>query len=240
MKQYELVFAEHFEQDGRPDLNMWTHEVGEKWANREIQCYVNDDEHSYIKDAKLHLVATYHEDEPCPIRSARIHTFGKKHFFRGRFVFRAKMPKGRGSWPAIWFLGINRKEGWPICGEIDLVEYAGNRMHQVSCAIHTESYNHKIKTHKNKRTELATASDAFHEYMLDWTKDALVFYVDNKEVMRIDRKETDTIREWPFDQPFYMILNLAVGGWHGGPVAHEDFPFHFEIDYIRVYQETDD
>ena len=237
MENYKLVYEEHFDINGRPNPEIWNHEVGDKWSNNEIQCYVDDEIHSYIKDSKLHIIATHEKRNHCPIKSARLNTFGKKEFQYGRFIVNAKMPKGRGSWPAIWFLGSSKKEHrWPKCGEIDLLEYAGNRMQMVSCAIHTQSYNHKINTQKNKRTSLPSASDEFHNYMLDWTKDYLIFYVDDIEVMRIDKKPNDTFDEWPFDQPYFMILNLAVGGWYGGEVKIEDLPFHFEIDFIKVYE----
>lgn len=238
MKEYQLVFEEHFDGEGEPNPDIWNHQVGEKWANNESQCYVNDRTHSYIKDSKLHIVATYEDIPMCPYKSARLNTSEKKEFMYGKFVVRAKMPKGRGSWPAIWFLGTRKnQERWPRCGEIDLLEYAGNRMHMVSCAIHTEAYNHKINTQVNKRTMLETASDEFHTYTLDWSEDTLIFYVDEQEVLRVQKKLGDTISEWPFDQPFYIIINLAVGGWYGGSIVSEDLPYHLEVDYIKVYQE---
>jgi len=237
MPIYQLVFEENFEKDGRPNPDIWTHEVGEKWSNNESQCYVDSPKNSFIKDGKLHLIATREQDGSCRYHSARINTHGKKHFQYGKFVVRAKMPKGRGAWPAIWFLGNTGEERmrWPKCGEIDLMEYAGNRPDKVSCAIHTEAYNHKINTDIGTRIELPSASDLFHDYTLIWTKDTLQFFVDEKEILAIHKKEGDTEAEWPFEKPYYMILNLAVGGWYGGPIHDEDLPFHFEIDAIKVY-----
>ncbi len=237
MNTYKLIFEENFEKRGRPNPEHWTHEVGEKWANNESQCYIDDPKNSFIQDGKLHLVATYHPNEHCKYRSARINTYGKKHFQYGKFVVRAKLPKGRGAWPAIWFLGNTGVERvrWPKCGEIDLMEFAGNRPDQVSCAIHTESYNHKINTDIGTRIKLPQASDTFHDYTLIWTKSSLSFMVDEKEILKIEKKPTDTEAEWPFDKPYYMILNLAVGGWYGGPIHDTDLPFHFEIESIKVY-----
>lgn len=238
MKDYKLVFEENFDVDGAPNPEIWTHEVGEKWANNESQCYVDDREHSFVKDGKLNIIATCNEKSPCKYQSARINTKDKKHFMYAKFVVRAKMPKGRGAWPAIWFLGTTTEEKrwWPKCGEIDLLEYAGNRPESVSCAIHTAAYNHKINTDKGIRVPLADASDTFHDYILDWTNEYLSFQIDDQEIFRVDKMANDTDDEWPFDKPYYMILNLAVGGWYGGPIFDEDFPFHFQVDSIKVYQ----
>lgn len=238
MSEYQLVFEDDFLTDGKPNPDVFSFRTGEKWANNESQCYVDDSVHCYIKDSILHLVSTYEEGAHCPYKSARIDTSQKKLFQYGKFVFRAKLPKGRGAWPAIWFMGKAVKEGvrWPRCGEIDLMEYTGNKPEQVTCAIHTETYNHKIHTEKMEKTILKDASDAFHDYILDWSSDELKFLIDEHEVMSIKKKDNDSFAEWPFDQPYFLILNLAVGGWYGGEIADEDLPFDFQIDSIRIYQ----
>jgi beta-glucanase (GH16 family) len=212
--------------------------VGEKWANNESQCYVDDLKNAYVKDGKLHLVATLHDQEKCKYQSARLNTYGKKHFQYGKYVIRAKMPIGKGSWPAIWFLGIGKMNDvrWPLCGEIDLLEFAGNRLGKVSCAIHTQSYNHRIKTDKGTNISLNTSSSAFHDYILEWTDEFLSFQVDSKEILRVNKEKGDTVAEWPFDQPYYMIVNLAVGGWYAGEIKDVDLPFHFEVAFIRHYE----
>jgi beta-glucanase (GH16 family) len=238
LNTYKLVFEENFNVDGEPNPKIWNHEIGEKWSNNESQCYVSDINHCYISNSKLHLVATYEEGEHCPYKSARLNTFGKYHFQYGKFVINAKMPKGRGAWPALWFIGTSKKERmpWPLCGEIDLVEYAGNRCSEVTCAVHTQTYNHKINTHKGSKTQLIDASDAFHDYSLEWTKKHLLFFVDDTEVMRVEKQLDDTEKEWPFDKPYFFIINLAVGGWYGGEIAQEDLPYHFEISSIKYYE----
>jgi beta-glucanase (GH16 family) len=238
MRNYKLVYEENFDIDGKPDPEVWTFEVGEKWSNNESQCYVDSLENCYIKDGKLNLVATIHDTPTCKYRSTRMNTFKKKHFQYGKFIVRAKMPVGKGSWPAIWFLGSTKTDiRWPKCGEIDLLEFAGNRPGIVSCAIHTEAYNHKIDTQIGRRKVLETASTEFHDYSLEWTKDFLSFGIDGKEYLKINRKKNDTFAEWPFDQPYFMILNLAVGGWYAGEIDDKDLPYHFQIDSIKVYQE---
>lgn len=235
MANYKLVFEENFDYIGKPNPDLWTLEVGEKWSNNESQCYVDDINNCYVKDGALHIVATKHEN-PCKYRSARLVTRGKKTFKYGRFVVRAKMPKGRGAWPAIWFLSANNTHRWPKKGEIDLLEFAGNRPHQVTSAIHTKTYNHTIKTDIGAKHKLESASDDFHDYILEWDENALRFLVDYEEILKVEKKPTDTHDEWPFDEPYYMILNLAVGGWYGGKIVDEDLPYHFEVAFIRYFE----
>ena len=237
MEFKKLVYQEDFEQNPSINRNIWTLEVGEKWANNESQCYVDDQEHAYIQDGKLIIKATIHPDEPCKYRSARLNSRGKFEYQYGRLIIRAKMPKGRGAWPALWLMGA--KKGpvrWPQCGEIDLVEFAGNRPGMITCAIHTQTYNHRIKTDKGTKITVDDASDQFHNYILDWTDQYLSFQIDDKEFFRVTKQPGDTENEWPFDQPFYLIMNLAVGGWYGGKIMDEDLPFEMQISSIQIYQ----
>ncbi len=234
----KTIFFEDFQIDGNINENHWNIEVGTKWANNESQCYVNDPSNGYIKDGKLHLVANLHDKEECKYQSTRINTRGKIEFQYGKLTIRAKMPIGRGAWPALWLMGNTDKNRvrWPLCGEIDLVEFAGNRPGIITCAIHTESYNHRIKTDKGTKISVPDASEQFHDYTLDWTKDYLSFQIDQKEFFRVEKQEGDTVNEWPFDQPYYVIINLAVGGWYGGKIVDEDLPYHMEIDSIKIEQ----
>lgn len=240
MKPYQLVFEEDFSKQISLNPTIWNREVGSKWSNNESQCYTDSQNHCFIKDGTLHLVAQLYSQTNCKYQSARINTLNKKHFQYGKFIFRAKMPNGKGSWPAIWFLGTNVKEHvrWPLCGEIDLVEFAGNRSGTISSAIHTESYNHRNQTQKGKRIQLPTASSEFHDYQLEWTPEFLSFSVDNNEYLHIEKQETDTAREWPFDQPYYLIINLAVGGWYGGEIDDSTFPYELEVASIKVFQKS--
>lgn len=236
MPKFKLAFEENFDHIGKPNPNIWTYQVGPKWANNEKQCYVDHDENCFVKDGALHIVATKTDDPGCPYRSARLMTKDKKHFQYGRFVVRAKMPVGRGAWPAIWFMGTTKTHRWPACGEIDLMEFAGNRRDQVTAAIHTEAYNHTIKTDKVGTYKSMDFDTSFHDYILEWTPTHLSFQVDYNEILRVEKQPNDTFAEWPFDQPYYMILNLAVGGWYGGPIHDTDFPFEFEIAFIRHFE----
>ncbi|MBU1141842.1 MAG: glycoside hydrolase family 16 protein [Firmicutes bacterium] len=239
MKTYQLVLEENFNYTGKVNPEYWNYEIGEKWSNNESQCYTDSLDNCFVKDGKLHMIASLHDQTPCKYQSARINTYGKKHFQYGKFCIRAKMPNGKGSWPAIWFLGTNMKDHvrWPSCGEIDLVEFAGNQPGHVSSAIHTESYNHRNNTQKGKKIELSSASTQFHDYQLEWTPNYLSFSTDNKEYMRVEKQPKDTNSEWPFDQPYYLIINLAVGGWYGGSIDDSTFPFELEVESVKVFQE---
>lgn len=239
MKNNKLIFEEHFNQSNTLNSEIWNYEVGEKWANNELQCYTDSPKNLWIENQQLHIMATINPDEKCKYQSARINTFAKKHFQYGKFVVNAKMPKGKGSWPAIWFLGTSMKEShvrWPLCGEIDLVEFAGNKPGSFSSAIHTDAFNHKIGTHKGKRINLPDVSDAFHDYILEWTPEKLVFSIDENPYMTFEKPKYATEREWPYDHPFYLVINLAVGGWYGGAVDDQTFPFELIVNSIKVYE----
>ena len=236
MTKKELLFEEMFDYDGKPNEDYFEMVVGDHWHNNELQCYTNSPKNCFVGEGTLNLVATLNEDK-CKYQSARLTTKNKVHFQYGRFVVRAKMPKGRGSWPAVWFLGVEDEfEGWPKRGEIDLLEFAGHKKDRVTCAIHTSTYNHRDNSDLGGHYELKDADDNFHDYILEWTKDYLSFQVDYEEYFRIEKKETDTTNEFPFNKPYHMIINLAVGGMYGKEVFDEDLPYHFEIASIRVFQ----
>jgi beta-glucanase (GH16 family) len=237
MDTYRLVFHEDFDVDGPINTKDFNIRVGDKWANRELQCYTDDINNIHVKDSKLIITATLN-DGPCKYQSGRINTRGKHSWQYGKFIIRAKMPKGRGSWPALWFLGDNLSQdiGWPLCGEIDLMEYNGHHPKTILGSLHSATYNHRLGTQRSDETTLIDASDAFHDYGMEWTEQFITFSIDDHVYARFDKQPGDTEREWPFDQPFYLIINLAVGGMFGGKVFDEDLPYVFEIDWIKVYQ----
>jgi beta-glucanase (GH16 family) len=232
------LYHETFTQDGKPNPAIWTLEVGEKWANNESQCYVDDLDHAFVKDGVLTIRSTIHHNEHCKYRSARLNSKGKLEFLYGKLTIRAKMPKGKGAWPALWLMGntAQNKVRWPLCGEIDLVEFAGNRPGIITCAIHTDTYNHTKQNDKGKKIKVLDASTAFHDYTLDWTKDYLSFQIDGKEFYRVEKQPGDTVKEWPFDTPYYVIMNVAVGGWYAGPITDQDLPWEMQIASITIDQ----
>lgn len=152
------------------------------------------------------------------------------------------MRQGKGTWPAFWMMpAANRmpNNGWPRCGEIDIMEEVGFTPNEISSSIHTQAYNHTNKTHKTKAVTIKKAEGDFHIYSLLWTDDEIITYVDGKELLHLEKSVLgDTHDQWPFHYPFHIILNLAWGGdWGGQEGVDEDaLPVTMEVDYVRVYQ----
>ncbi len=217
----KLVWEEEF---NTKVLNekVWNFEMGNGcpdncgWGNNEKQLYTKTNH--VLKDGNLVITVNKENDH---YTSTRITTAGKKEFLYGRMEARAKIPVGQGIWPAFWMLGSNiGKVGWPKSGEIDILEYVGRDPDQVYTTLHTQDSHGNSKN--SKKTEIKNIEEGFHLYAVDWTKD------------KIDAKNEDI---WPFDQPFFFILNVAVGGNFGGhEVDNSIFPQQFVVDYIRVYQ----
>ena len=230
-----LVWEENFNAKTL-DSSVWNFDLGNGcpdlcgWGNNERQIYT-DKNHTLV-DGNLVIQAKLDSDV---FTSTKITTKNKKQFQYGRFETRAKLPVGQGLWPAFWMLGSNISNiGWPKCGEIDILEYVGREPHMVFTSLHTQdSHGETINT---KKTKFENIEEGYHIYAMDWTKDKIEFFVDDISVYTFQPtlKNNDI---WPFNQPFYIIVNLAVGGNFGGPeVDKKVFPQDFKIDYIKVYQ----
>lgn len=238
-EQYELVWADEF--DGNAvDLNNWSFVLWDAGrVNNEWQKYVEDTANYNVKDGKLYIKATKTgENEKGGYTSTRLMSKDKKEFKYGRIEFRAKMPHGRGTWPALWMLGSNHDEvHWPKCGEIDVMEYVGYAPDTTHNNVHTQ-YQHGV-TDFHGTIPLTTAEEEFHNYGITWTKDSIKFYLDSPDnVTNTYAPEVKTEDNWPFDQPFYLIMNFAVGGAWGGKkgVDGSVYPQAMVVDYVRVYQ----
>jgi beta-glucanase (GH16 family) len=156
----------------------------------------------------------------------------------GWIEVRAKLPKGRGMWPAIWMLSESRREvGWPECGEIDIMEHVGYDNDTIHGTIHTKAYNHMKGTQKGKTIFIENPNDEFHVFAIEWTPEKIDFMLDGVVYNHIEN-EHKTTAEWPFDQKFYLILNVAVGGGWGGRKGIDEsiFPQRMVVDYVRVFQ----
>jgi beta-glucanase (GH16 family) len=230
----QLVWEENF--DGETlNENHWNFELGDGcpncgWGNKERQLYTKEN-HKLVNGT---LVITAKKDGD-KYTSTRITTKNKKEFQYGRMETRAKLPVGYGIWPAFWMLGSNFKEvGWPKCGEIDILEYIGREPHMVFTTLHTQdSHGNSINT---KKTSFPNIEDGFHVFAMDWTKDKMDFFVDDILVYTF-QPENKTEDIWPYNQPFYFLVNVAIGGNFGGPKVDDAiFPQDFTIDYIRVYK----
>jgi len=234
----KLVFKSDFTQDGKPKDNEFVHQIGaHRWGNRELQYYTDSLDNCYVKDGLLHLVAKKESINDTKYTSARLTTHGKHSWTYGKFEITAKLPKGKGSWPAIWMLPDRIKMyGWPRGGEIDIMEHVGKDQDMVHFSLHSETYNHIKMTHKTKFQKFSKVSDSFHKYGMIWDEKHFAFYVDDIEVASFKKDSKDTFDEWPFDQPFHLILNIAVGGTWGGEVDETMLPFEMVISKIEVFQ----
>lgn len=231
----KLIWEENFN-GSELNTTIWNFELGDGcpsicgWGNNEKQSYTNS---NHIVSNGMLTIEIKKENEN--YTSTRITTAKKKEFQYGRIEARAKIPVGKGIWPAFWMLGSNIKEiGWPKCGEIDILEYVGREPHMAYTSLHTQdSHGNTINT---KKTTISNIEEGFHLYAIDWTKDKIVFLIDDKEVYTFQPAPKNE-NTWPFNQPFYIIVNAAVGGNFGGHEIDDTiFPQKFEIDYIRVYQ----
>ena len=219
------------------DVNDWTVVERKAWANREVQVYVNDTNNLYF-DQGLVLQATREGDT---IKSARIHTQDKFYFQYGRIDIVAKVPKGKGTWPAAWMMSQHEKHGgWPKSGEIDIMEHVGNRLDEWLCCLHTESHNHTTKSEYYASFTIPGLSDDFQTFSLIWEKDRIEYLLNDVSMVTYTRGQDGrdaSSKGWPFDDDqFYLILNLAIGGTLGGPVDLEMFPQQYIIKDIKIYQ----
>ncbi len=239
---WKLSWSDEFNKSGLPDSSKWSYNTGgHGWGNNELQYYTeNDTLNAKVEAGVLKIIARKQIRENRQYTSARLITKNKAEFTYGKIEVSAKLPAGRGTWPAIWMLGKNRTEvGWPLCGEIDIMEHVGFNKDSVFGTIHTEAYNHMKRTQKGKGIFISNPYSEFHKYSIEWSPEKIDFMVDGK-VYNTILNEHLTEKEWPFDQPFYLILNIAVGGSWGGQKGIDEniFPAVMEIDYVRVFQKN--
>ncbi|KUO68207.1 MAG: hypothetical protein APF83_00305 [Lutibacter sp. BRH_c52] len=230
-----LIFSDEFDTTGSPNTNKWTYDTGAGgWGNGESQYYTNRTDNVVIANGILKITAKKESYQGAEYTSTRMKTQGKFDFKYGKVEVRAKLPQGGGTWPAIWMLGSNiTTVGWPACGEVDIMEHAGNRQGIVSSAMHTPSSNGN--TSNTGSQTLADVSTAFHVYAVEWTSQSMVFSVDGV-VHYTYNPTTKNSSTWPFDAKQFLILNVAMGGTFGGAIDSNFTESSMEIDYVRVYQ----
>ena len=256
-RDWKLVWSDEFDKPGLPDSMKWGYETG-FIRNNEAQYYTRERrENARIENGMLVIEARKEhfpnaDFDPAakgPRRarrsrgfaeytSASLTTRGKTNWTGGRIEVRAKLPTGRGTWPAIWTLGTNdRQVGWPACGEVDIMEFVGFEPGVIHANVHTKKYNHVQKNGKGGQIKLPDAADAFHVYALEWDGEHLDIFVDEHKYFTYSNEKSGT-DAWPFDKDQYLILNLAIGGAWGGQKGIDDtiFPQRYLIDYVRVYQ----
>jgi beta-glucanase (GH16 family) len=236
----KLVWADEFNYKGLPDSTKWAYDVGGNgWGNNEAQFYTKaDTNNAVVRNGFLSIIARKEKLENKEYTSARMVTKGKKDWRYGRVEISAKLPKGRGTWPAGWMLGSNiNTVGWPQCGEIDILEHVGYDPDTIVGSIHSTSYNHIKGTQKTNRIFIKNPYTEFHVYACEWDTNKMVFSLDGMPYLTVPN-EHKTKKEWPFNNPMYILLNVAIGGNWGGKNGIDEsiFPVRMEVDYVRVFQ----
>jgi|GEM_PF-6628580 beta-glucanase (GH16 family) len=234
-QRFEMVWSEEFE-GTELNGNLWTPWLGTAY-NNELQYYSNRTENLYVEDGNLHLRAQKEYYRGRDYTSARIRTQGKYFFKYGKIEARIRLPQGKGFWPAFWLMPQKSVYGgWPKSGEIDIMEFRGQEVNSVTQAIHF-SYENSHHSQGNQ-SEFAEVdfTEGFHLFKLEWDQKGLTWLVDNKQVFSLSKEEMYA-NPYPFDEEFYVILNLAVGGhFLENPDETTPFPSEMEVDYVRVYQ----
>ncbi|MFD3003756.1 family 16 glycosylhydrolase [Pontibacter toksunensis] len=235
----EPVWADEFEYNGQPDPAKWGYDTGGNgWGNNELQYYTDSRSNSNVADGVLSIIARKEDVQGKEYSSARLVSKNKGDFLYGRFEVKAKLPTGKGTWPAIWMLPTDwNYGGWPKSGEIDIMEHVGFDQNRVHVTVHTEAYNHSKGTQKGQNKVIDTASSEYHLYRVDWTPYAIRGYIDDQQVFEfINEGKGSSV--WPFDKRFHLLMNIAVGGNWGGAQGVDPavFPQAMEVDYMRVYE----
>lgn len=234
----KLVWSDEFSYTGLPDSTKWNYETGGSgWGNNELEYYTaNRAENARVEDGHLIIEARKEEMGGMHYTSARLLTRGKAEWQYGRIEVKARIPSGRGTWPAIWMLGATNPLNWPDDGEIDIMEHVGFHQGFIHGSVHCKKYYHSIGTQKTAITEVPDCSDQYHIYSCQWDKDSIKISVDNNIYFRFGNEHTG-YQAWPFDNKMFLLLNIAVGGDWGGQKGLDDsiFPKRMEVDYVRVY-----
>jgi beta-glucanase (GH16 family) len=232
-----LVWADEFDYHGLPDPDKWEYETG-MIRNNEAQYYTQQRLENCRVDGGVLIITAHKENyDDAEYTSASINTKGRYEFHGGRVEVRAKLPLGRGVWPAIWTLGANIGEiGHPKCGEIDIMEFVGYEPDFIYGSVHT--FDYIVGGLKSRSGQIALIGPLdFHVYAIEWYDDKIDFYLDDEKYFSCTRDTTHT-GNWPFDVPQYLLLNLAIGGSWGGIEGIDDsiFPVEYYIDYVRIYR----
>lgn len=244
---WRLVWSDEFNYTGLPDSAKWGYDVGgHGWGNKELQNYTSArKENARVENGRLIIEARRDGSGQQMYTSARLVSKGKGDWTYGRFEVKARLPSGRGTWPAIWMLPSSKTYGdggWPDNGEIDIMEHVGFDPDVIHGSAHTRAYYHSIGTQKTATLVVPTSRTEFNVYAVEWTPEEIRWYVNDRQYFTFKNERltsaTAGYKEWPFDKPFHFVLNVAVGGTWGGAKGIDDsiWPQRMEIDYVRVYQ----
>lgn len=233
------VWADEFDYTGLPSTAKWGYDIGgDGWGNNELQYYTNSLSNASVANGILTITARKEPMNGREYTSARLVSKNKGDFLYGRIEVKAKLPTGKGTWPAIWMLPTDWSYGdWPKSGEIDIMEHVGYDQDRVHVTVHTDAYNHSKGTQKGTSKVVAGASTDFHTYRVDWTPYAIRGFIDGEQMFQYVN-EVKGSAVWPFDKRFHILLNLAFGGNWGGSQGVDPgvLPQKMEVDYVRVYK----
>jgi beta-glucanase (GH16 family) len=255
MRNWQIIWADEFNYQGAPDSTKWSFdEWPARKVNDEDQTYTSRAKNARVEDGKLIIQAHKEQFQDAEYTSARIHSLGKGDFLYGKIDVRAKLPAGQGTWSAIWMLpsdpfryasncqtgndwqGNDECDAWPNSGEIDIMEHVGFDMHNVHGTVHNKAYYWKNWQQRKASVEGVDVDEAYHVYSLEWTPDVITVLFDGSPYFYY-KNEGEGWEAWPYDHPYHLILNLAIGGgWGsaGGPIDESIFPVQMEVDYVRI------
>ncbi len=227
----KLKWSDEFDVDGPPDPTKWGYDLGAGgWGNSELQYYTNRTDNSIVSNGTLKITAKTESFNGSPYTSARLLTKDKYSFKYGKVEVRAKLPEGVGTWAAIWMLGDNISTiGWPACGEIDIMEHLGRQLNKIYGTLHHPG--HSGGNGDGSTVNILNATSEFHKYSVEWSSATIKIAVDD-----IPFYTFLNAGNLPFNQNFFVILNIAMGGNFGGQVDPAFTSGVMEVDYVRVYQ----
>jgi len=238
-----MKLTHHFDFKKNPTLDRTIFNVrtGDKWFNNEEQVYTDHSDTLFFNEEGLVIQALLKEGR---VESARIDTEDNLYFKYGRVELVAKLPEGTGTWPALWLLPQGDPYGrWPRSGEIDIVEHIGRRPNVLYYSLHTELYNWQKQEFYTYEYPGIDITNAFHTYAIEWYEDRIMYELDGTEIVTFYKgqngRETSS-KGWPFDQPFFLLMNLAMGGNLGGDVDYQALPQQLIVEQIKIYELGED
>lgn len=257
LADWDLIWQDEFDYQGAPDPNKWSFdEWPARKVNDEDQTYTSRDKNARVEDGRLIIEAHKEQFNGAEYTSARLHTAGKMDLHYGRIDVRAKLPAGQGTWAAIWMLptdpykystscqpgedwqGSATCDAWPNSGEIDIMEHVGYDMNIVHGTVHNKAYYWQNWEQRKASIEGQAVDQDFNVYSVEWTPEYVTVLMNNVPYFHYINEHSDW-RAWPFDHPYNLIMNLAIGGaWGraGGPIDDSIFPVRMEVDYVRMYK----
>lgn len=256
-EKWTMIWGDEFNYDGAPDPTKWSYDVWPKGkVNREEQTYTMRPDNVRVENGRLILEAHKEKIDDADYSSGRIHSLGKGDFMYGRAEIMAKLPAGQGTWSALWMLpsdpykyssscepnedwqGSETCNAWPNSGEIDIMEHVGYDMNKVHGTVHNKAYYWVNKEQRKASVDGHDVANDFHQYAIEWSPERIDIFFDGSRYFTY-LNQGEGWEAWPFDHPYHIVLNLAIGGdWGsaGGPIDNSIFPAKLEVDYVRVYQ----